>query len=83
VLHDCTVLDNITGEEMTKTIHLEVIYCDPIIVSTIAADEDEHVNYVPFIPSRPPGTINSNIHKIEYWQLVCSNASGSQAMSLI
>jgi hypothetical protein len=33
---DCVVLDNVTGEETTKTIHLKVVSCAPLIVSAKA-----------------------------------------------
>jgi hypothetical protein len=34
VLHDCKVLNNITGEEVKKKIHIDVISCAPLMSSS-------------------------------------------------
>jgi hypothetical protein len=88
VLKDCPVLDDETGVEISKTIHIEVISCDPLISSADAeafkfraADEQEHCNYETFVPKQCPKTVDRE--KVEYWQLVRSSGSESQAMSLI
>jgi hypothetical protein len=61
VLHDCKVLNDITGEEIKKTIHMDVISCSPLMSSAEsnafkfrAADESEHINYRTFVPLPPP-----------------------------
>lgn len=88
VLSDCVVLDDVTGEEITKTIHLEVISCAPLISSAgaeafkfRAADESEHMKYMTFVP--PPLENTTLFNKVEYWQLVRSIGPDSQALSLI
>jgi hypothetical protein len=60
VLQDCKVLNDITGEEIKKTIHMNVISCSPLMSSAEldafrfrAADESEHINYRTFFPSPP------------------------------
>jgi hypothetical protein len=88
VLQNCEVLDNVTGEAIKKTIHLEVIFCAPTISSAEseafkfwAADKSEHTNYLTFVPSALPSTIKPS--KAQYWQLICPIGRDSQAMSLI
>jgi hypothetical protein len=56
----CKVLNDITGEEIKKTIHMDVISCSPLMSSAEsntfkfrAADESERINYRTFEP-RPP-----------------------------
>jgi hypothetical protein len=56
VLHDCKVLNDITGEEIKKTIHMDVISCSPLMSSAEsnafkfrAADESERINYRTFV----------------------------------
>jgi hypothetical protein len=60
VLHDCKVLNDITGEEIKKTIHMDVVSCSPLMSSVEsntfefrAADESEHINYRTFVPLPP------------------------------
>jgi hypothetical protein len=88
VLHDCPLLDDVTGNEIQKTIQLEVISCDPLISSGEAtafkfraADEPEHQHYSTFVPPELPSSLDSS--RIEYWQLVRTTGADSQAMSLI
>jgi hypothetical protein len=88
ILHDCPVLDDITGEEMTKTIHLEVISCDPIISSTKAeafkfwaADEDEHVNYIAMPTCVPVLRMTKTLMPI--FSLFCLKTNPSYALSCI
>jgi hypothetical protein len=88
VLHDCDVLDDITGEEIKKEIHIDVIACAPLMSSGDsdafkfrAADESEHRNYHTFVPSAFLCT--SNPREIEYWQLIRSIGIDSQALSFI
>jgi hypothetical protein len=88
VLHDCAILDDITGEEIMKEIHIEVISCGPLMSSADsdvfkfrAADEGEHSNYRTFVPSAVPCT--SDPRKFEYWQLIRSSGKDSQALSFI
>ena len=57
----CPVLDDVTGEDITKTIHLEVISCHPLMSSTKAeyvrfwaSDKDDHVNYDTFFFTLTP-----------------------------
>ncbi len=61
VLQACKVLNDITGEEIKKTIHMYVISCSPLMSSAElnafkfrAADESEHINYRTFAPPPPP-----------------------------
>jgi hypothetical protein len=70
-LHHCKVLNDITGEEIKKTIHMDVISCSPLMSSAESnkfkfrvADESEHINYRTFVPS-PPCAIDPG--EIEYW----------------
>jgi hypothetical protein len=88
VLHDCALLDNITGDEIQKDIHIDVISCAPLMSSSdsdafkfCATDEWEHSNYRTFVPSALRCT--SNPRETEYWQLIRSSGSNSQALSLI
>jgi hypothetical protein len=88
VLHDCAVLDDSTGDEIQKDIHIDVISCAPLMSSADsdvfkfrAADEWEHSNYRTFVPSALPCT--SDPRETEYWQLIRSSGSDSQALSLI
>ncbi len=88
VLHDCAVLEDITGEEIMKEIHIEVISCGPLMSSADsdnfkfrAADEGEHSNYQTFVPSAVPCT--SDPRKFDYWQLIRSSGKDSQALSFI
>jgi hypothetical protein len=85
ILENCPVLDDETGTETKKTIHLDVISCSPLIsfaestkFKFRAADEKEHVNYETFFPPPPPMD-----NKTEHWQLVRAPGLDSQAMSLI
>jgi hypothetical protein len=88
VLHDCAVLEDITGEEIMKEIHIEVISCGPLMSSVDpdvfkfrAADEGKHSNYQTFVPSAVPCT--SDPRKFDYWQLIRSSGKDSQALSFI
>jgi hypothetical protein len=88
VLPDCAVLDDITGEEIRKEIHIEVITCAPLMSSADsdvfkfrAADECKHSNYHTFVPSAVP--CNRDPRKFEYWQLIRSSGRSSQALSFI
>ena len=88
VLTDCEVLDDLTGQEIKKTIHLEVISCAPNIsfleadsFKFRAANEVEHTNYKTFVPMSPP--LGNDSKKIEYWQLLRSTGPDSQVLSLI
>jgi hypothetical protein len=89
VLHDCAVLDNITGDEIQKDIHIDVISCAPLMSSansdvfkSRAGDKWEHSNYRTFVSSALPCT--SDPRETEYWQLIWSySGSDSQALSLI
>ncbi len=88
VLHNCTVLDDFTGEEILKEIHIDIISCAPLMSSADsdvfkfrAADESEHRNYRTFFPSALPCT--GHLQRIEYWQLIRSSGADSQALSFI
>jgi hypothetical protein len=88
VLHDCEVLNDITGEEIKKDIHIDVISCAPLMSSAEsdvfkfrAADECEHSNYRTFVPSAVPCATDPR--KVEYWQLIRSSGMDSHALSFI
>jgi hypothetical protein len=88
VLHDCAVLDDITGDEIKKDIHIDVISCAPLMSSADsdvfkfrAADKWEHSNYRTFALSALLCT--SDPRETECWQLIRSSGSGSQALSFI
>jgi hypothetical protein len=87
VLHDCDVLDDMTGEVIKKEIHIDVISCAPLMSSADsdvfkfrAADESKHTNYSTFILAALPCTDRK---EVEYWQLIRSIGSDSQALSFI
>jgi hypothetical protein len=55
VLHDCDVLDDITGKEINEEIHIDVISFAPLMsladldaFKFRAADKSEHTNYCTF-----------------------------------
>jgi hypothetical protein len=88
ILYDCPVLDDITGEETMKLIHIDVITCAPLMSSVDshvfkfrAADEFEHSNYHTFVPQATPSTNDSQA--VEYWQLIRSSGTDSQVLSFI
>jgi hypothetical protein len=89
VLHNCKVLNDITGEEVKKEIHIDVISCAPLMSSSdsdafkfCAADEIKHSNYRTFVPSALP-LVGDDPREIEYSQLIRSTRSDSQALSFI
>jgi hypothetical protein len=86
VLKDCDVLDDITGKEIKKEIYIDVISCahlmssaDSDVFKFRAADGSEHMNYCTFVLAALPCTDRK---EAEYWQLIRSIGSGSQALSL-
>jgi hypothetical protein len=87
VLHDCDVLDDMTGEVIKKEIHIDVISCAPLMSSAdldvfkfCAADKSEHTHYSTFIPLALRCTDRK---EVKYWQLIRSIGSDSQALSFI
>jgi hypothetical protein len=87
VLKDCDVLDDITGKEIKKEIYIDVISCahlmssaDSDVFKFRAADGSEHMNYCTFVLAALPCTDRK---EAEYWQLIRSIGSDSQALSLI
>jgi hypothetical protein len=86
ILRDCPVLDDSTGEDITKTIMVHVITVEPVVSTATAShfkfrssDGDDHRGYEVIIPTMPTAADDVD----EVWQLVRTSESDSSALSFI
>jgi hypothetical protein len=86
ILRDCPLLDDSTGEDITKTIMVHVITVEPVVSTATAShfkfrssDGDDHRGYEVIIPTMR--TVADDVDEV--WQLVRTSESDSSALSFI